>query len=66
VPCDVYRPAAIDQLRIVANNVKVPFFEIGDNRDPIDIARKALSEARRCCDTVILDTAGACTSTTSS
>ena len=59
VPCDVYRPAAIDQLRIVANNVKVPFFEIGDNRDPVDIARKALAEAKTLLyDTVILDTAG--------
>jgi len=59
VPCDVYRPAAIDQLRIVANNVKVPFYEIGDNRNPIDIARKALAEAKTLLyDTVILDTAG--------
>jgi signal recognition particle subunit SRP54 len=59
VPCDVYRPAAIDQLRIVANNVKVPFFEIGDNRNPIDIARRALNEAKTLLyDTVILDTAG--------
>src|SRR5688572_8437216 len=59
VPCDVYRPAAIDQLRIVANNVKVPFYEIGDNRNPIDIARKALSEAKTLLhDIVILDTAG--------
>src|ERR671928_917707 len=46
VPCDVYRPAAIDQLRIVANNVKVPFFELGENRDPISIARRALTEAK--------------------
>src|ERR1051325_3672774 len=30
VPCDVYRPAAIDQLRIVAGGVKGPFFELGD------------------------------------
>ncbi|HYC58790.1 MAG TPA: signal recognition particle protein [Thermoanaerobaculia bacterium] len=59
VPADVYRPAAIDQLRIVANNVKVPFYEIGDNRNPIDIARKALNEAKTLLyDTVILDTAG--------
>jgi len=59
VPCDVYRPAAIDQLRIVANNVKVPFFEIGDNRNPVDIARKALADAKTLLyDTVILDTAG--------
>ncbi len=59
VPCDVYRPAAIDQLRIVANNVKVPFYEIGELRDPIQIARNALQEARTLLhDTVILDTAG--------
>src|SRR5690349_10917849 len=59
VPCDVYRPAAIEQLRIVANNVKVPFFEIGDNRNPVDIARKALAEAKTLLyDTVIIDTAG--------
>ncbi|HET7435985.1 MAG TPA: signal recognition particle protein [Thermoanaerobaculia bacterium] len=59
VPCDVYRPAAIDQLRIVANNVKVPFFEIGDNRDPVKIASDALRDAKTLLyDTVILDTAG--------
>ena len=59
VPCDVYRPAAIDQLRIVANNVKVPFHEIGELRDPIQIARTAVQEARTLLyDTVILDTAG--------
>jgi signal recognition particle subunit SRP54 len=59
VPCDVYRPAAIDQLRIVANNVKVPFLEIGDSRDPVAIANRAISEAKTLLyDTVILDTAG--------
>ncbi|HKO56829.1 MAG TPA: signal recognition particle protein [Thermoanaerobaculia bacterium] len=59
VPCDVYRPAAIDQLRIVASNVKVPFYEIGELRDPLQIARNAVQEARTLLhDTVILDTAG--------
>jgi len=59
VPCDVYRPAAIDQLRIVANNVKVPFYEIGELRDPLRIAENALREARTLLnDVVILDTAG--------
>ena len=59
VPADVYRPAAIEQLRIVANNIKVPFFEIGENRNPIDIARKSLAEAKTLLyDTVIIDTAG--------
>jgi signal recognition particle subunit SRP54 len=59
VPCDVYRPAAIDQLRVVAHDVKVPFYEIGDLRDPIQIARNAVKEAHTLLyDTVILDTAG--------
>src|SRR5947209_6993751 len=59
VPCDVYRPAAIEQLRIVAKGVNVPFFEIGDDRDPLSIARRAVSDARTLLyDTVILDTAG--------
>src|SRR5258706_5702050 len=59
VPCDVSRPAAIDQLRIVAGNVKVPFFEIGENRNPLDIAERALAEAKTLLhDVVILDTAG--------
>ena len=59
VPCDVYRPAAIEQLRIVARDTGVPFFEIGDSRDPIRIANEALKEARTLLyDTVILDTAG--------
>ncbi len=59
VPCDVYRPAAIDQLRIVANNVKVPFYELGEQRDPVQIASSATQEARTLLyDTVILDTAG--------
>src|SRR5438128_2956967 len=58
VPADVYRPAAIDQLRIVANNVKVPFFEIGEERNPIEIAKKATQEAKTLLyDTVIIDTA---------
>jgi signal recognition particle subunit SRP54 len=59
VPCDVYRPAAIDQLRIVANNVKAPFFEIGENRNPLEIAERAIAEAKTLLhDVVILDTAG--------
>ncbi len=59
VPADVYRPAAIDQLRIVANHVKVPFFEIAENRDPVEIAKKATQEAKTLLyDVVIVDTAG--------
>jgi signal recognition particle subunit SRP54 len=59
VPCDVYRPAAIDQLRVVAKEVKVPFFEPAEERNPLNIARNALKEAKTLLyDTVILDTAG--------
>jgi len=59
VPCDVYRPAAIDQLRIVANGVGVPFFEIGEERNPLAIAQRAVAEGRTLLhDVVILDTAG--------
>src|SRR5947207_6803257 len=59
VPCDVYRPAAIDQLRIVANSVGVPFLEIGEERNPLTIAQRAIAEARTLLyDVVILDTAG--------
>jgi signal recognition particle subunit SRP54 len=59
VPCDVYRPAAIDQLRVVAREVKVPFFELGDVRNPLEIAKNAMKEAKTLLyDTVILDTAG--------
>src|SRR4029077_21202233 len=46
-------------LRIVAKGVNVPFFEIGDDRDPLSIARRAVTDARTLLyDTVILDTAG--------
>src|SRR5258708_14531788 len=46
VPCDVYRPAAVEQLRIIANNVKVPFYEIGELADPIHIANETVKEAK--------------------
>ncbi|MGZ8831621.1 MAG: signal recognition particle protein [Thermoanaerobaculia bacterium] len=59
VTADVYRPAAIEQLRVIANNVKVPFYEIGELRDPVQIAHNAVQEAKTLLyDTVIIDTAG--------
>ncbi|MGZ7030398.1 MAG: signal recognition particle protein [Thermoanaerobaculia bacterium] len=59
VPCDVYRPAAIEQLRVVAKKVQAPFFEIGEERNPIVIAQRSIAEAKTLLyDTVILDTAG--------
>ena len=59
VPCDVYRPAAIEQLRVVARNVGTPFYELGEVRDPLAIAQNSIREAKTLLyDTVILDTAG--------
>ncbi|NOZ12063.1 MAG: signal recognition particle protein [Acidobacteria bacterium] len=59
VPADVYRPAAIDQLKVVAEAVNVPIFEAGDDRNPVSIAKRAVKEAEgRGMNVVILDTAG--------
>ena len=58
VACDVYRPAAIDQLRIVGQQAGVPVFELGTEK-PEEIARRAMAYARdHGHDVVILDTAG--------
>lgn len=57
--CDIYRPAAIDQLRVNAEKVKVPFFSLGDKVNPVEIARRAVEEARaQHYNVVLLDTAG--------
>ena len=59
VSCDVYRPAAIAQLRTVAAQVDVAFFDSAVEQNPVDIARNALTEARlRFYDVLIVDTAG--------
>jgi signal recognition particle subunit SRP54 len=56
---DVYRPAAIDQLRQLGRQLEVDFFEAGETRDPLEIARTALEHARRqFYDVLIVDTAG--------
>lgn len=58
VACDVYRPAAIDQLKVVGEKAGVPVFEMGQG-NPVEIASKALSHAKDYGnDLVILDTAG--------
>lgn len=58
VGCDVYRPAAIDQLKVVGAQVEVPVFELGQI-DPVEIAQKAVAHAKdHGNDLVILDTAG--------
>ncbi|MDD3401107.1 MAG: signal recognition particle protein [Eubacteriales bacterium] len=58
VACDVYRPAAIEQLQIVGGKVEVPVFEHGKN-DPIKTAKEAIEFAQKqFLDVVIIDTAG--------
>lgn len=58
VPADVYRPAAIEQLHVVAKDSGVPSFRT-DEKDPVRICEAALAEAKlKGWDTVILDTAG--------
>ncbi len=59
VPADVYRPAAIDQLRKLGAQLEVPVFASTADMDPVDICQKARVAAHKeGCDTVILDTAG--------
>ena len=58
VACDVYRPAAIDQLKVVGSKANVPVFEMGQG-DPVKIAEAAVAHAKTYGnDVVILDTAG--------
>jgi signal recognition particle subunit SRP54 len=59
VSCDVYRPAAIEQLKTVAGQAGAEFVESKAAEQPVDIARRALEYARtRYCDVLIVDTAG--------
>jgi signal recognition particle subunit SRP54 len=59
VSCDVYRPAAIDQLQTLARQVDVEFFPVSTAQKPVDIARAAHDYARKHYhDVMIVDTAG--------
>ena len=59
VPADVYRPAAIEQLHVLGQQVNVPVFPTEISQNPVDIARQAVAQATlNGQDTVILDTAG--------
>ncbi|MCU0377010.1 MAG: signal recognition particle protein [Bacteroidales bacterium] len=56
---DVYRPAAIEQLKILGTQIEVPVYTGEENRNPVEIARNAIKEAKRNGnDVVIIDTAG--------
>ena len=57
--CDVYRPAAIDQLEVVGKAVNTPVFTMRDEKDPVKIAKAAMNEAeRKGLNVLIVDTAG--------
>jgi len=59
VACDVYRPAAIDQLKVVGESVGVPVFSMGSGISPVEIAKAGVAHARKNgCDMVFIDTAG--------
>ena len=59
VACDVYRPAAIQQLKVVAGQIAVPVYSEDDNKNVVEIAHHAIAEAKaKGNDVVIIDTAG--------
>lgn len=59
VACDVYRPAAIEQLRVLGEQISVPVYLEEGNKNPVEIAQNAIAEAKaKGNDVVIVDTAG--------
>lgn len=59
VACDVYRPAAIDQLKVLGESIDVPVFSVEGSKDPVDIAKKAIEYGKaNHNDLIIIDTAG--------
>lgn len=59
VACDVYRPAAIEQLKVLAEQIDVPVYTEEGSKNPVEIARNAIEHAKRNhLDLVIVDTAG--------
>ena len=59
VACDVYRPAAVDQLKTIGKQLNIPVYEKGTSMNPVDIAKEAMTYARENGhDLVIIDTAG--------
>jgi len=59
VAADVYRPAAIRQLQVLGERLELPVFSMGEDSNPVDIAKGSINyAASHNCDTIILDTAG--------
>jgi signal recognition particle subunit SRP54 len=59
VPADVYRPAAIEQLKILGHELELPVYDADPEKSPVAICQQALEEAkRRFCDLLLIDTAG--------
>lgn len=59
VACDVYRPAAIDQLSVIGEQINVPVYKEPENKNPVEIALKSIKHAEdHGFDVVIVDTAG--------
>jgi signal recognition particle subunit SRP54 len=59
VACDVYRPAAIEQLKVLAEQIEVPVYTEDGNKNPVQIAQNAINYAKQNhLDLVIVDTAG--------
>jgi signal recognition particle subunit SRP54 len=59
VACDVYRPAAIEQLKVLGQQIEVEVYSEDDSKDPVKIARHAITSAKdRGFNVVIIDTAG--------
>ncbi|MDQ3049488.1 MAG: signal recognition particle protein [Bacteroidota bacterium] len=59
VACDVYRPAAIDQLKVLGEQIGVPVYSEPENKNPVEIAKKAIEFAKaQGHNVVIIDTAG--------
>ena len=59
VACDIYRPAAIDQLKVLGEQIDVPVYSEPENKNAVEIAQNAIKEARiHSNDVVIVDTAG--------
>jgi signal recognition particle subunit SRP54 len=57
--CDIYRPAAVKQLEIIGNQLKIPVFSISDEKNVVNIAKSAVEHAKNeMYDTLIIDTAG--------